>query len=281
MGGVEGDAGAEEDSEEGVGGAVAEDEGGFGVEVAAAGEADDVVEEALGAGEGAVLIVDFGVDVADVAALNEFGGGVVEAGGPAAEFDVEGKGGGDGDCVIFELAVEKEAGQGAEAGGRGDGGLDKGREDALVEKQELRFDAADVGGGFEELEEVAGEGLDDEVRVGFAGGCVDVSDDGFEVFVDAEGETDDASAVEGDETGEDAGVEVLQEEVGGGAVVPVEALVPEGGLSLEERAELTRGEVAEVEDLELGDRGQGRARRSDVCGGIATLASRGWGTRPF
>ena len=63
VGDVVGDAGAEDHAGESAGAGVAEDPGFAGVEYAAAGEADDVVEEAEGAVEGAVLVVDAGVDV--------------------------------------------------------------------------------------------------------------------------------------------------------------------------------------------------------------------------
>ena len=78
-------------------------------------------------------------------------------------------------------------------------------------------------------------------------------------FVDAEAEANNASSVERDEAGKDARIEILKQELGGGSVVPVEALVPELGLLFEQRTKLLRGEVAQVEDLEL-LRGRHRAR---------------------
>ena len=79
-----------------------------------------------------------------------------------------------------------------------------------------------------------------------------VADDGFLAFVDAEGEAADAAAVERDEAGKDAGVEILEEELGGALVVPAQALLPDARLGFEQGAQLARGEVAQVEDLELG-----------------------------
>jgi hypothetical protein len=70
-------------------------------------------------------------------------------------------------------------------------------------------------------------------------------------LVNAEGEAANAAAVQDDEAGKDAGVEVLEEKLGGGTVVPVKTLVPDFGLLFEERTKLLRGKVAEVEDLEL------------------------------
>ena len=84
------------------------------------------------------------------------------------------------------------------------------------------------------------------------GDGVGIADDRLVAFVDAEGEAADATAVERDKAGQDAGVEVLQEEFGGAAVVPAEPPLPDVGLGLEQRPQLTRGEVPEVENLELG-----------------------------
>ncbi len=54
-----------------------------------------------------------------------------------------------------------------------------------------------------------------------------VADDGLLAFIDAEGEAADTSSVEGDEAGQDAGIEVLEEELGGALVVPTQSLLPE------------------------------------------------------
>ena len=69
------------------------------------------------------------------------------------------------------------------------------------------------------LEECVG----DAERLGVvAADGVDVADDCFVALVDAEGEAADAAAVEGDEAGQDAGVEILKEKLGGAAIVPAE-----------------------------------------------------------
>jgi hypothetical protein len=85
-----------------------------------------------------------------------------------------------------------------------------------------------------------------------AGDGVGIADDRFVSLVDAESEAADAASVECDETGKDVGVEVLQEEFGGAAIVPAEALLPDVGLRFKQGPQLARGKVPEVEDLELG-----------------------------
>ena len=87
---------------------------------------------------------------------------------------------------------------------------------------------------------------------GIVGYCVGIAYDGFVSLVDAEGEAADASAVQRDEAGQDAGVEVLQQQFGGALVVPAQPLLPDARFGLEQGTELARGKVPEVEDLELG-----------------------------
>ena len=249
VGDVGGYARAEEHADQCAVAPVAENPGGIGIEDAAAGEADDVVEEAEGAVEGAVLIVNAGIDVVEVGLVDEFGGSLVVIGGPLCEFD----GGreicdGGGVAGWREIVLHEEAGIHGEAGG--EEGLVDG---AGVVEEELGFDALDAGGVVKELEELMEERLRDVQHLrGVVGDGEGVTDDGFLGFVDAEGEAADAAAVERDEAGQDAGVEVLEEELGGALVVPAETLLPDARLGFEQRAELTRGEVAEVQDLELG-----------------------------
>ena len=77
---VRGDAGAEEHADEGPVAAVAENPGSCGIEDSAAREADDVVEETKGAMEGAVLVVDTGVDVVEIGLVDQLGGSLVVIG---------------------------------------------------------------------------------------------------------------------------------------------------------------------------------------------------------
>ena len=188
---------------------------------------------------------------AEVGAVDELGGGVVEGGLPGAELDRRRERTEVGEARGREVAFKEEAGEDLEAG-------EEWGQDVRVEEQELGFDALDAGGVLKHFKDVAGEGLGGDQGGGGRGRGEEVADDGFGVFVDAEGVTDDLAAVEGDEAGEDAVVEVLEEEVGGGAVIPAETALPGGGLLGEERAQLARVEVAEVEDFELWrGRGQG------------------------
>ncbi len=144
-----------------------------------------------------------------------------------------------------EVALHEEAGVEGEAGvEEGSGG------GAVVVEQELGLDAGDGGGVEQDLEEVAEQSAGDG-KGGVAGGAVGegVADDGLGTLVDAEGEAADAAVIESDEAGEDLGLEVLEEELGGAAVVPAQMVTPELCLLLEERAELACIEMTNVENL--------------------------------
>jgi hypothetical protein len=78
-----------------------------------------------------------------------------------------------------------------------------------------------------------------------------IADDGFLAFIDTEGETADASAIERDEARKDAGVEVLKEKLGGALVVPAQALLPEARLGFQQGTQLSRRKMAKVQNLEL------------------------------
>jgi hypothetical protein len=88
VGYVVGYAGAQQHSDESSVALIAEDPGRVGIEDAATGEADDVVEEAQGTVQGTVLIVDAGVDVAEVGLVDQLGGCLIVIGGPAYELDI-------------------------------------------------------------------------------------------------------------------------------------------------------------------------------------------------
>ena len=85
------DAGAQEQALDDAGALFAEDPGVGCVEDAATGEADNVMQKALGAVSGAVLIVDLAVDVTEIGAVNEIAGGFVEAVIPRYEAEAGGE----------------------------------------------------------------------------------------------------------------------------------------------------------------------------------------------
>src|SRR6266853_4906446 len=147
-----------------------------------------------------------------------------------------------------EVVLHEQTGKHGEAGSE-EGFVDR----AGVVEQKLRLNPLDAGRMLQELEQVVQQELRDGnhlrrvVRQGEG-----VAYYGFLSFVDAEGKAADASAIERDKSGQDAGVEVLQQKLGGALVVPAQALVPETRLGFEQGTQLTRRKMAEVQDFELG-----------------------------
>ena len=227
---------------------VAEQPGLVCFEDAATGEADDVVEESERPVKRAVLVVNPGVDVAGIGGVNEFGGDLIVDRRPGDKFDVSGRGGRQGRRVRPEVELHEEPGVGLKASFE-----EAAIEEPGVVEEQLRFDATDVGRVEEKLDEAVEKDLGDlAALLGISCERVGVTDYGLVAFVDAEGVAGDFAAIESDEAGKDAGVEVLQKEFGGAAVVPAKALFPYAGLGFEQRAKLARGEVAQVQQLELG-----------------------------
>jgi hypothetical protein len=122
-----------------------------------------------------------------------------------------------------------------------------------VVEEKLGFDAAYAWRVLQELEELMQELLGDVKHLRrIVCNCEGIANYGLLPFIDAEGEAADAPAVERDEAGQDTGVEILKEKLGGALIVPAEALFPEARLGFKQRAQLARGEVTKVQDLELG-----------------------------
>ena len=208
------------------------------------------MKEALRAVDAAVLIVDPAVDVANVGEVDELGGGLVEGRLPGFKRDAGGQSvGGVWDAIgSGEVRNHEEAWMRKEAAGR-----EGGAEGAGGKHEELRLDAVDAGGGLQHLEQVNEEGLADGVGEVFAfAKGIDVAEDGLGCLKDGEGVAGDLTATERDEAGEDAAVEVLEQDGGRAGVVPEEAPLPAVGLFHEQRLQLRRGEVAQVEHFELG-----------------------------
>ncbi len=159
--------------------------------------------------------------------------------------------GGNGMLLGSEIELHEEARVESEAGGE-EGVVDG----ACIVEEQLGFDATDTGGVVKELEKLMKELLGnlEDLRMVVAYG-EGVTDHSLLAFVDAEGESADASTVKSDKAGEDAGVEVLKKKLGGALIVPTEALLPNARLGFKQRTELTSGEVTKVQYLELGGDG--------------------------
>ena len=76
-----------------------------------------------------------------------------------------------------------------------------------------------------------------------------VSDDAFILLVNEERVTEDAAALQGSVSGEDLGVHVAQDHLGGAGVVPGEKLGPNRNLIFEQRPKISRRKMTEIEDF--------------------------------
>src|SRR4029077_15791492 len=119
---------------------LAEDEGGAGDELSAAGKQDDVLEEFERAGAAAILVVDFSVNVVGVAEVDEFGAGLEEAIVPAVQAHARG----DADAGRRGFLQDE---QHERAGEEMETLFAEGTFDRTAEGHELRFDARELRNG--------------------------------------------------------------------------------------------------------------------------------------
>ncbi len=217
------------------------------------------MEEALRTGGGAVLLVDVAVEVAFVGAGDQLRGGGEVAFVPAPQFHTGRHGN-----------IARTSGRSAVAESRVSAWQQWPlHEDALVNletliledalmrgvgvQQELRFDARDAGRVLEHFQQAYQQlvanlgGRLSGIGAGFARGHgKDVADDGLVAFVNTEDVADDASILDGYVARQNAGVEILEKELGGAAIIPVQALAPYAAFLFQQRAQAARREVAQV-----------------------------------
>src|SRR5579864_3628990 len=98
-------------------------------------------------------------------------------------------------------------------------------------RQEFQFDLAGVGEAI-------------------AIGDVEVADDALTSLVDKKGVAEDASALDGRIAGQDFGVDVAENHFRRAGVVPGKLVRPELRLIVEQRTQVHRGKVPEVENLQ-------------------------------
>ena len=121
-------------------------------------------------------------------------------------------------------------------------------------EEQLRLDAIDarrVGEQFDEVLEEAKLNFGRGMRTAAAGHREGVADNRFVFLINSEYVAGGAAVLDGDVAGKNARVEILEEQISGGAIIPSQALVPKADLLIEHRTQRVRREVAKVEDLEL------------------------------
>lgn len=83
-----------------------------------------------------------------------------------------------------------------------------------------------------------------------------IADYGLRTFIDAEDVTADASLMQGYIAGQDAGVEILQQQFSGAAVIPTKTCAPHATFFFKDRTQFARAEMSQVEDLYVGEFGK-------------------------
>src|ERR1700686_740858 len=113
----------------------------------------------------------------------------------------------------------------------------------------------DAGRLLQGFDDVGEQALFDLVTVGTAGSVTDrvadeeVADDALILLVHKKGVAENAAALDGGITGEDFGVHVAQDHLGGGGVVPGKRAAPHGDLIFQQRSKVGGREVSEIENF--------------------------------
>jgi hypothetical protein len=100
-------------------------------------------------------------------------------------------------------------------------------------EQELALDAINARGMLQQLYQ-----MPQEVAFYIGGGAGErkhISDDRLMIFVHAKGIAQNASIFYSDIAGQYARIKILQQEIGGGTIVPLQALTPETALLFQHR----------------------------------------------
>ena len=132
--------------------------------------------------------------------------------------------------------------------------LQKGTRDfSGVVRQQLRLHAMDAGRLLQGFDDVGEQAFFDLVTVWTArapsGGTKEVANDALALLVNKKGVAKDAAALNGGVAGEDFGVHVAQDHLGGGGVVPRECTSPHGDLIFQQRPKVGGREMSEIEDF--------------------------------
>jgi len=235
------DLAGEDGGDEVIAAGLMEDERSTGNELAAAGEQDDVFEEAESAGAAAVLVVDFAIDVIGVGKIDELGAGLEIAVVPAADTHAVGSAramfGG-----LLQVEEHELAGVKAET-------LVVERDvDGAAERHELGFDAGEVGNGAHGVEHFFEEAAADG-GLGRFGGDVEAADEALLLLEDVKRVADGGAFFEGHGTGESVSFKEALDEIESAAIIPMEVVAPVAGFFFEKRFQLADGCLAQVDNI--------------------------------
>lgn len=224
-----GDRGREDHADKAIAGGWADEEGGFGKELTAAGQQHDIAQEFQAARFAAILVVDLAVDVIGVGELNQTGSSFEGAVVPGLDAQTIGKRFSAQNRVRerqkHELARMKPEMLG-----------EKGGIEFAAERHQLGFDALKARRTAERAEHFAEQRLGDRL-LRAARRDEKAADQAFAVFKDVETVAEWEAIIDGGVSTQGAGVDKPSDEVDGGSVVPVELFPPVAGLLLEQTLE--------------------------------------------
>jgi len=219
----------------------ANNEGSLRTKLAATRKQDDVAEEFCGADFGAVLVVDFAVDVIGVGALNEMGARFEAFVGPGFETQ-----------AILRLRAEWRARGKFEkhelAAAKTEVLLFKGGVERSAERHELGLNALDKRRGAENVEHFEEEFFANGDLIAL-GRSEETADEAFLVFKDVKAIADGLFAFHCGIASKRMRIDELTNQVLGRAVIPIELFAPMVGLVLEQRLQSARMNLPQILNL--------------------------------
>ena len=196
------------------------------------------MQESERAGDCPVLIVDVAAEMAIVCARNQMSRGIEVVLAPGAHGEtVEQK---SADLVESmgksrQIEPHEEALVNLKARSAEGAGVQ-----TMRVQEKLRFNPVDARRILKQLDQALKQS---QLDIGGRGLRVlrlkgeDVADHGFVLFIDAEEVACNTPILNGYVTGQQARIQILQQQIGGGSVIPFEALAPQTGFGFEQRAQ--------------------------------------------
>src|ERR1044071_8573200 len=208
------------------------------VKHATARKTDNVVQEAERPVQAAILVIDIGIDMAAISRGDHGCAGLEVLLSPAAKFNIGERGnfrpravperqGHKQSWILPEAFSQKWLAQ-----------------HAGFMRQKLRFNALYAGRLLQRVDYVHGQPV--FYRVAWdADGIVGVkiADDAFAAFIDKKRVAANMPVFHGGIAGQDLGIDIAEDHLGRGSVVPRHHLRPQKGLSLQQGTEVVRAEV--------------------------------------
>ncbi len=219
-----------------------------GVEDAAAGKSHNVIQEAVGTGVGAVLVVDLRIDVAPVGGSDDAGRGLIIVLGPAADENIVGHLSRRNmrSASASQMQAEEQPAVPLKPRGKKVGG-----QLTCLMGQQLRFHAQNSGRGLQGFDDVFHHLQFDGSDICPARRDKKVAYYSFAAFIHKERIAYDAAPLDRGIARQNFGVHVTQNHLRRTAIVPGEEASPGFDFFVEKGTQVGRREVPEVENLHV------------------------------